>query len=109
MSARQPLLLSYEEESHQWCRLIAGTIIRVRKERRWSQGKLGAKVGLTQKQISVLESDPDAMHIGRLYGVLLALGLSLVLQPSMAGDMALQRRRRTDRNAANDKVLEPAA
>lgn len=118
MTARTPLVLTLEEQSHQWCKMMSGTIIRVRRERRWSQRQLGAKVGLTQSQISVLESDPDSMHVGRLYGTLRALGIDLVMQPLAAADMPLVRRRRTDAtrpapgaSAANDQTgaLDPAA
>lgn len=112
MTARTKLMSSMEEESRQWCHLLAGTIIRMRKERGWSQRKLGSKVGLTQSAISLLESDPDAAHVCRLYGTLRALGLDLVVQPLTAGDVPLVRRRRSDRNAAaNDKckALDPAA
>ena len=111
MTARKPLVTTLEEESHHWCQMMAGAIIRVRRERGWSQRKLGTKVGLTQKQISVLESDPDAMHVGRLYGTLRALGIELVMQPVSAADLPLFRRTGADSNAANDKCksLEPAA
>jgi transcriptional regulator with XRE-family HTH domain len=117
MTARKPLTLTLEEQSHQWCQLMAGTIIRARRERRWSQRQLGAKVGLSQSQISVLESDPDAMHVGRLYGTLRALGIDLVMQPLSPADAQLVRRRRSDRlavretSAANDQTgaLGPAA
>lgn len=112
MTARTKLMSTLEEESRQWCHLLAGTIIRVRKERGLSQRKLGGKVGLSQSAISLLESDPDSAHVGRLYGTLRALGLDLVVQPLAHADLPLVRRRRSDRAAANDKLaplLDPAA
>lgn len=101
MNIRTPLPMTLEQESRQWCRRVSGTIIRVRRARRWSQRQLGAEVGLTQRQVSQLETDPDSLHIGRLYGTLRALGLQLVLQP-MDADMGRQRRR-GDRRSSNDK------
>jgi transcriptional regulator with XRE-family HTH domain len=100
MTARKPLLPELEAKSHQWCRQIAGTIIRVRGERGWSQRELGEQIGLTQSQVSALESHPDALHIKRLYGTLHALGLELVVQPLAAGRNS---RRRSEANTHREE------
>jgi transcriptional regulator with XRE-family HTH domain len=101
MTARTPLTLTLEQESHQWCQSVSGTIIRVRRERGWSQTRLGAEVGLTQRQISQLETDPDyaLFHVGRVYGTLRALGLQLAVVEADKGSP----RRRSERRATDHK------
>jgi HTH-type transcriptional regulator/antitoxin HipB len=55
-------------------RLIAGL----------SQSDLGRKVGLLQKTVSKLETDPSGCSIASLYKLLFALQLRLVLEPHQA-------------------------
>jgi transcriptional regulator with XRE-family HTH domain len=91
MTVRTPLTLTLEQESHQWCQRVSGTIIRLRHERRWSQRRLGIEVGLSQRQVAQLEANPDAQYIGRLVGTLHALGLQLLVQP-IGPDVGRDRR-----------------
>lgn len=46
-----------------------------------TQSDIGSKVGLLQKTVSALETDPAASSIASLYRLLAALDLELVLQP----------------------------
>lgn len=80
VKGRRPLVAALEKESAQWCQQLAGIMIRTRRELGLTQQALAQQVGLTQRQISGLESDPDMVHLRRLYGTLRALGLVLVVQ-----------------------------
>lgn len=51
-----------------------------RKQQRLTQSKLGAKVGLLQKAISAFETDPGRTNVARLFRLLSALDLELVLR-----------------------------
>lgn len=51
-----------------------------RKEQRLTQSGLGARVGLLQKAVSAFESDPSRSSVQRLFRLLSALELELVLR-----------------------------
>lgn len=51
-----------------------------------SQREAGSRVGLLQKTVSALESDPSASSVASLYRLLSALDLELVLQPKSAAN-----------------------
>ncbi len=51
-----------------------------RRQRGLTQRELGAKVGLLQKAVSALESDPSRASVERLFRLLSALELELVLR-----------------------------
>ena len=50
-----------------------------------TQTQAGARVGLLQKTVSALESDPSGSSIASLYKLLSALKLDLVLEPRDGG------------------------
>lgn len=51
-----------------------------RKGRSLTQAKVGARVGLPQKEISKLELDPSTAALVRIFRVLAALDLELVVR-----------------------------
>ena len=51
-----------------------------RKKRQLTQGMVGAKVGVRQAQISVIETHGADITVATLYRLLSALGLELVLR-----------------------------
>jgi HTH-type transcriptional regulator/antitoxin HipB len=51
-----------------------------RKQQRLTQSDLGARVGLLQKAISAVETDPGRTNVARLFRLLSALDLELVLR-----------------------------
>ena len=51
-----------------------------RKQQKLTQSELGAKVGLLQKAISTFETDPSRTNVARLFRLLSALDLELVLR-----------------------------
>lgn len=50
-----------------------------------TQKEAGAQVGLLQKTVSALETDPSGSSLASLYKLLSALKLDLVLEPRNAG------------------------
>lgn len=56
-----------------------------RKKSRLTQGKVGAKVGVRQAQISAIETRGADITVDTLYRLLSALGLELVLRDMSAG------------------------
>jgi HTH-type transcriptional regulator/antitoxin HipB len=50
-----------------------------RKQMGMTQSELGARAGLLQKMISALEADPGRTSVARLFSILSALELELVL------------------------------
>jgi len=52
-----------------------------RRDRRITQADLGAKVGLPQNAISEIESSPDRSSLARVFKLLAALDLDLVVRP----------------------------
>jgi HTH-type transcriptional regulator/antitoxin HipB len=57
----------------------------LRKSRKLTQAQLGAKVGLDQTRIAKIERDPRSVSAGRLFEILAALGVSVVLEPREKG------------------------
>ncbi len=56
-----------------------------RRERKLTQANLGAKVGLPQNAVSEIEASPDRSSLARVFKLLAALDLDLVVrarQPS---------------------------
>ena len=52
-----------------------------RKQRRLTQQAAGAKVGLAQSVVSSLEKSPERAGLGRIFKLLAALDLDLVVRP----------------------------
>lgn len=57
----------------------------IRSERGLTQGDAAARVGLRQKTISLIETDPSRSSVGSLFRLLSALDLELVVRPKSAG------------------------
>lgn len=57
-----------------------------RKQRSLSQTAAGTQVGLTQRTVSVIESDAARSGIDTLYKLLSALGLELVIRDKAPDD-----------------------
>jgi HTH-type transcriptional regulator / antitoxin HipB len=58
-----------------------GAVLRgFRHERGLTQAQLAARLGLTQKAISMIESHPHKMGLDRLFLILAALNIQLVLR-----------------------------
>ncbi|MEW6280521.1 MAG: helix-turn-helix domain-containing protein [Candidatus Eremiobacterota bacterium] len=51
-----------------------------RKRRRFTQAELGARAGLSQKAMSMFEAQPERSSVQRLFRILSALDLELVLR-----------------------------
>ncbi|MCW5556572.1 MAG: helix-turn-helix domain-containing protein [Verrucomicrobiae bacterium] len=63
-----------------------GAILRgYRREKGLSQQRVGSAAGLPQGAISLIESDPGPASLVRIYRVLSALNLELVVRPRQAG------------------------
>ncbi len=59
-----------------------GSVLRgFRKERELTQGNAGAKTGLPQNAISTIERQTRRVGVARLFKVISALDLELVLRP----------------------------
>lgn len=56
-----------------------------RKQQGLTQRELGARIGLLQKAISAVESNPSRTSVERLFRVLSALELELVLRDKRSG------------------------
>lgn len=66
-----------------------GTLIRrARKKLGWSQTELGAKSGLRQETISLLETGNPAARLETILAVLTALDLEFRIGPRTKGDVA---------------------
>lgn len=52
-----------------------------RRERKITQADLGAKVGLPQNAVSEIEASPDRTSLARVFKLLAALDLDLVVRP----------------------------
>lgn len=64
-----------------------GTIIRrVRKQRGWTQTELGARAGLRQETISLMETGNPAVRLDTLLAVIAALDLQCGVSPRSQGD-----------------------
>jgi HTH-type transcriptional regulator/antitoxin HipB len=69
-----------------------------RKQQGVTQSQLGAKVGLLQKAISAFETDPSRTSVARLFRLLSALELELVLRDKRSAPPrhASTRQRKTE-------------
>lgn len=65
-----------------------------RKQHDLTQRELGAKVGLLQKTVSMLETDPSRASVQRLFELLSALELQVVLRDKRVEQSAPARSRR---------------
>jgi HTH-type transcriptional regulator/antitoxin HipB len=62
-----------------------GSVLRgYRRQRGLTQGQLAARVGLAQKAISFAETHPDRIGVERLFRILAALEVELVLRDKAA-------------------------
>jgi len=52
-----------------------------RRDRKLTQANLGATVGLPQNAVSEIESSPDRSSLARVFKLLAALDLDLVVRP----------------------------
>ena len=66
-----------------------------RKQRGLTQRELGARVGLLQKAVSMLETDPSHTSVERLFKLLSALELQIVLRDKRHESTQIQARRKT--------------
>lgn len=64
---------------------IGNLVRRSRKKRGWSQGELGAKVGLRQATISLIETGNPAARLETILAVLAGLDLELRVAPRLKG------------------------
>jgi HTH-type transcriptional regulator/antitoxin HipB len=69
---------------------LGNLIRRVRKHRALSQGALGAKAGLRQETISLLENGNSAARLETILAVLAALDLELRVAPRSKGDLGAE-------------------
>ncbi len=64
-----------------------GAILRgFRRERRLTQKGVGTRSGLPQAAISQIESDPATTGLSRIYRILSALDLEIVVRTRRSGD-----------------------
>lgn len=56
-----------------------------RRDRKLTQAAVGAAVGLPQNAISEIESAPDRTSVARVFKLLSALDLDLVVRPRQTG------------------------
>jgi HTH-type transcriptional regulator/antitoxin HipB len=62
-----------------------GTVLQgYRKEQRLTQRAVGAKVGLAQNAVSQIEAEPGRAGLARIFKLLAALDLELVVRPRKA-------------------------
>ncbi len=59
-----------------------------RKHRKLTQAQVGARVGLPQKEISKLELTPARTSLARVFKLLAALGLEIVVRERETADNA---------------------
>lgn len=71
-------------------RQIGNVIRRTRKLRGLSQGELGAKAGLRQETISLMENGNSAAKIETILAVLAALDLELRIAPRSKGGLGVE-------------------
>ena len=69
---------------------IGNLIRRARKRQSMSQGALGAKAGLRQETISLIENGNAAAKIETILAVLAALDLELRVAPRSKGDLVAE-------------------
>jgi|ERR1035437_7091354 HTH-type transcriptional regulator/antitoxin HipB len=71
-------------------RQLGNLIRRARKSRALSQGALGAKAGLRQETISLMESGNSAAKLETILAVLAALDLELRVAPRSKGGLGVE-------------------
>jgi len=64
---------------------IGAAIRRARKKRRWNQTELGARSGLRQETISLIENGNPSTGIRTILAILAALDLEFRMAPRMSG------------------------
>ena len=69
---------------------IGNLIRRARKGRGLSQGSLGAKAGLRQETISLIENGNSAAKIKTILAILGVLDLELRIAPRSKGDLGVE-------------------
>lgn len=69
---------------------IGNLIRRTRKRRGLSQGALGAKAGLRQETISLIENGHEAAKLQTILKVLSALDLEFRIAPRSKGDLGIE-------------------
>lgn len=69
---------------------IGNLIRRARKRRGLSQGALGAKAGLRQETVSLLETGNETAKLETILKVLSALDLELRIAPRSKGDLGIE-------------------
>jgi HTH-type transcriptional regulator/antitoxin HipB len=69
---------------------IGNLIRRARKHRGLSQGALGAKAGLRQETVSLLETGNETAKLETILKVLSALDLELRIAPRSKGDLGIE-------------------
>ena len=69
---------------------IGNLIRRARKRRGLSQGALGAKAGLRQETVSLLEGGNETAKLQTILKVLSALDLELRIAPRSKGDFGIE-------------------
>ncbi len=65
-----------------------------RKQRGLTQRELGTRVGLLQKAVSMIETDPSRTSIERLFKLLSALELQIVLRDKRPDGASIPSRRK---------------
>jgi HTH-type transcriptional regulator/antitoxin HipB len=59
---------------------LGALLVNVRKSRKLTQARLGARMGLSQKRVSELELAPGTLSVDQLLAICAQLGLQLSLQ-----------------------------
>lgn len=70
---------------------IGNLIRRARKRRGLSQGALGAKAGVRQETVSLLESGNETAKLETILKVLSALDLEFRIAPRSKGDLGIEQ------------------
>ncbi len=60
---------------------LGAVVAGYRKDRGFSQQAVGARVGLAQSVVSLLEKSPERAGLARIFKLLAALDLELVVRP----------------------------
>jgi HTH-type transcriptional regulator/antitoxin HipB len=63
----------------------------LRQARKWTQGELGSRVGLSQERISAIEKNPESVSLDRLLSIMLALDARLEVVTADATQEQTQR------------------
>ncbi|HLB15824.1 MAG TPA: helix-turn-helix domain-containing protein [Burkholderiales bacterium] len=68
----------------------------VRKEKRITQAGAGQRVGMLQSAVSLIEADPGKVSVAKLFRLLSALGLELVVREKSVAGGARRAGKRTE-------------